>query len=147
MMGLDMYAYSVDSTYKKEVDEFNSYPSNERQTLIDLNHRFTGDLEEIASWRKHNALHNWMEDLYREKGFTDDFNCTMMELTREDILRLKDSIDNNNLTCTSGFFFGDTNYMENGEYEEFYKDSDLSFIEEALDELDDGRFIYYESWW
>ena len=29
---------------------------------------------EIGSWRKHNRLHGWMEELWREKGNEGEFN-------------------------------------------------------------------------
>ena len=43
--------------------------------------------EELAYWRKHNRLHGWMEDLYRDRGnaveheaFGNSFNCVEVEL-------------------------------------------------------------------
>ena len=62
-MGLDQYAYAKTSEDSEEQ-------------------------EELAYWRKHNRLHGWMEDLYRDKGnaveheaFGNSFNCVEVELT------------------------------------------------------------------
>ena len=44
-----------------------------------------GEVEEIAYWRKHNALHGWMESLYRKKGGTEEFNCIPVELNKTDL--------------------------------------------------------------
>ena len=30
--------------------------------------------EEIASWRKHNRLHGWMESRWRKLGYEGNFN-------------------------------------------------------------------------
>jgi hypothetical protein len=52
-MGLDMYAFTVDAT-----------TVGDGVTDVAL-----GDnAMEICYWRKFNALHGWMEDLYRLKG-------------------------------------------------------------------------------
>jgi len=116
-MGLDMYAYTLDEN-KERV--------------------------EIAYWRKHNRLHGWMENLYREKGGLEQFNCESVELTEEDVNRLESAINNNGLPETHGFFFGNDSYEE---YEEWYKEDDLKFVEAARQVLADGGRVFYDSWW
>lgn len=53
-MGLDMYAFTVPQEWAgdREVDY---QPDADRKTT------------ELFYWRKFNALHGWMEDLYRLK--------------------------------------------------------------------------------
>ena len=129
-MGLDQYAYA------READEDSD--SN----------------VEIAYWRKHNRLHGWMEDLYRDKGeevqekvegaFGNPFNCVELELTESDIEQFEAHVNDKALPETGGFFFGDDSYEE---YEEYYKKTDLDFIKDAYEALAEGKKVYYNSWW
>jgi len=140
-MGLDQYAY------KRDADE-------------DEDGNIT-----IAEWRKHNRLHGWMEELWEDKGrpnFTNsesqpmgDFNCQPVELTLSDIEQLEAHITNKSLPDTQGFFFGDDSYswdkdgegnkLSEGGY--YYKETDLQFIEDARQALEDGKKVFYDSWW
>lgn len=67
-MGLDMYAYKRADAIEEQVD----FPS-------------CNEDEEIFYWRKHPNTHGWMENLYREKGGKDSFNCDNMQLTAADL--------------------------------------------------------------
>ena len=100
--------------------------------------------EEIAYWRKHNRLQGWMENLYREKGGTGDFNCVDVELTLEDLDQLEAAINDMDLPETHGFFFGTDSYVD---YEEWYKDGDLKFIADARKAINAGKTVTYSSWW
>ena len=108
-MGLDQYAY------RREADE-------------DEDGNIT-----IAEWRKHNRLHGWMEELYRDKGGAEignSFNCVELELTASDIEQFEAHVTDKALPETEGFFFGGDSYEE---YEEFHKNTDLEFIKEAYE--------------
>lgn len=124
-MGLDMYAFSVPQGSGAEF----SVPTEVDRT-------------QIAYWRKFNALHGWMEDLYRERsGAQHDFNCIPLQLTPADLDTLEAAIKQNDLVPREGFFFGSqTIYPEDIE-------STVKFIEDARDELANGRDVYYDSWW
>lgn len=119
-MGLDMYAYKATSLE----DE---------------------DPEQIMYWRKHNALHSWMEGQYTG---SDSFNMIKVNLTKDILLKLKEDILHNNLKAKSGFFFGDTDYMDEYENSDMQKE-DLQFIENALNilETENNTVVYYDSWW
>lgn len=127
-MGLDQYAY------KRDADE-------------DEDGNIT-----IAEWRKHNRLQGWMEDLWKDKGRPyegnlddiTDFNCIPVELTLSDIEELEGHITDKSLPETGGFFFGIDSYEE---YEEYYKETDLQFVEDAREALGEGKKIFYNSWW
>jgi hypothetical protein len=110
---------------------------------------YTGTGEErkdVFYWRKHNRLQGWMEELYRRKGGTEEFNCVDVELSLEDIDQLEATILNKNLPETQGFFFGSDSYSDyEGEYG--YKDDDLSFIDKAKKLLNNNNKLYYSSWW
>lgn len=142
-MGLDMYAFRGD-----------------------LN---THMLEEIAYWRKHNALHNWMEQVWQEMSYEEfmegypvpdseeqvitremfeemkqeSFNCIKVPLNRKRIEQLEEAINNNDLVPTGGFFFGSTEYDPN----KVYGDTDRAFIKAAKQALDEGDVVIYDSWW
>ena len=123
-MGLDQFSYTVDSE---------------------------GNRNEIAYWRKHPNLQGWMENLWDSKGRPNEsaesntmglseFNCTPVELSREDLDSLEEDITNKNMPQTAGFFFGDDS-------DDYYKEKDLEFIRSARSALDEGLKVYYDSWW
>ena len=127
-MGLDMYAFAVpaDSVGDKVTDV---------EWLDD-------DRIELFYWRKFNALHGWMENLYRLKGGAKaSFNCTTVRLDAKDLDRLEMDTGNNKLVPINGFFFAVTEiYPEDLE-------SVADFVAKARQALADGNAVYYDSWW
>ena len=143
-MGLDMYAYAV-------------FQGGERD----------GEEASLADWRKHNRLHGWMEELWKDKGKPyegnlDDldssgmgeFNCIPVEITLEDLDQLEADINEKVLPETGGFFFGDDSFdwtdddgnkPKEGDY--YYKKTDLQFIEDARKAINNGKKVFYNSWW
>ena len=132
-MGLDMYAFTVaaDAAGDNVVD-------------LDINYGTDNEIAktELFYWRKFNALHGWMEDLYRIKGGTkESFNCTTVRLDAKDLDRLEMDTGNNKLVPINGFFFGaQTIYPEDLE-------SVAIFIARARQALAEGKAVYYDSWW
>lgn len=126
-MGLDMYAFTVPAEWAgdREVDYT---PDADRKS------------EELYYWRKFNALHGWMEKLYRSKGGAKaSFNCTTVRLTSEDLDTLERGASE--LQPVEGFFFGEqTIYPEDLE-------SIADFIAKARQALADGKAVFYDSWW
>ena len=121
-MGLDMYAYTVPKGKDPRDDEVKT--------------------TDLAYWRKFNALHGWMEDLYREKGGTKpSFNCVPVKLESEDLAELELVLENGRLKPREGFFFG--------AQEVWPEDvtATLTFIKEARECLANGLDVYYDSWW
>jgi hypothetical protein len=132
-MGLDMYAFTVSA-------------SDAGDNVVDLK-RFDDDTriieqEELFYWRKFNALHGWMEQLYRAKGGTaKSFNCNTVRLTAVDLTKLINDASAGALTPTEGFFFGaPTVYPEDLE-------SLGEFVGKAMAALAEGKAVYYDSWW
>ena len=143
-MGLDMYAYAVVQGGQHD-----------------------GEEESLADWRKHNRLHGWMEELWNDKGkpyegdlddaenaFGSSFNCVPVELTLEDLDKLEADINAKVLPETGGFFFGDDSFswedddgkpFEGNNY--YHKETDLQFIEDARKAIQQGKKVYYNSWW
>lgn len=126
-MGLDMYAFAVkaDSFGDRVVD-----------AVMD------DDAVQISYWRKFNALHGWMEDLYRLKGGSkQDFNCTTLRLDLKDLERLEMDTGNNKLVPRNGFFFGSQEiYPEDLE-------SVADFVKVARQCIAEGKAVFYDSWW
>jgi hypothetical protein len=134
-MGLDMYAYSRAKEKESKANE-------------------------LQYWRKHNALHGLLEDMWNDKGqpipqwmrdeYPEDFeqnrvipfNGIEMELTEADINYIESVVINNELPMTEGFFFGqDTRFSEDD------KAADLEFIKKAREALAKGEEVFYTSSW
>jgi len=98
--------------------------------------------DEIAYWRKHNALQGWMEKLWRNKGGEGQFNCVEVELTYEDLEELENDLVADNLPETNGFFFGGDSRLDEHKMIETFK-----FIIKARRALDKGQEVVYSSWW
>ena len=118
----------------------------------------------LVQWRKHPNLQGWMERLWRKQKYgdattpdpitgegysnetymNDPFNCEELELTADDIERLRLDIQNKTLNGghgdTTGFFFGDSS-------DEYYRETDIEFCDKAEAALNKGcKVIYYSSW-
>jgi hypothetical protein len=107
------------------------------------------ETEEVAYWRKANAIHGWFMQ------FTDEDNCTPVKIDMAALVELRDNcqkvVDEGTvetamelLPPTSGFFFGST------EIDEWYW-SDIKTTLEKLNEIisestEDQEFEYQASW-
>ena len=120
-MGLDQYAY-----IKENSGEIDGKPQEQH---ID-----------VATWRKHPNLQGYMEALWRKRGGKGEFNCVSVELSWQDVHDLASTIIEGKLPETAGFFFG-------SDADEHYKKDDLKFVSKALKHINEGRKIYYSSWW
>ena len=123
-MGLDQYATARRGEAKTDDEGYTYYE----------------DSKELAYWRKHPNLQGWMQDLYHEKGGEEDFNCVDLELTLEDLDALEESLDEEALPETVGFFFG-------GNADDHYAEADREFIVAARAAIKQGYTIVYTSWW
>ena len=140
-MGLDMYAYVAAKAGQQ--DEFYEGAEYDKDTNQMVNPAVNKP-RQIAYWRKHPNLHGWMERLWDAKGdhgrTGQDFNGVELELTYEDLDELEYAIQNDRLPATSGFFFGDG-------ADDYYKPSDLKFVQEARAEMFLGLKVFYNSSW
>ena len=123
-MGLDQYATARRGEAKTDDEGYTYYE----------------DSMELAYWRKHPNLQGWMQDLYYEKGGEEEFNCVDLELTLEDLDALEESLDEEALPETAGFFFG-------GNADDHYAEADREFIREARAAIKKGYTVVYSSWW
>ena len=123
-MGLDQYATARRGEAKTDDEGYTYYE----------------DSMELACWRKHPNLQGWMEDLYHEKGGEQEFNCVDLQLTLEDLNALEESLDEEALPETAGFFFG-------GNADVHYAEADREFIVAAREAIKQGYTVVYSSWW
>jgi len=95
-MGLDMYAYAIDSTEDFDDVIIESKPQK----------AFYSQAQLLHEWRKHPNLHGWIEqNIYRNADNQDqDFNCVLVKIDRENLIALENAIKNNALPFTTGFF-------------------------------------------
>ena len=117
-MGLDQYAYTRD---KK------------------------GKVEEIAYWRKHNALDGWMQNLWEAiREDEDDYvlNGQEVPVDADDIKMLEMVVESDDLPETGGFFYG-----EDSRFNEEKKKTTLEFIAEAKKAFKEGKKVYYQNSW
>jgi len=123
-MGLDQYANARKGEPVTDENGFVSYPEG----------------MELAYWRKHPNLQGWMENLWRNRGNSGEFNCVDVELDLDDLADLERSLDNNALPETQGFFFGQNS-------DDHYAEQDREFIVAARNAIRDGYTVVYSSWW
>ncbi len=123
-MGLDQYATARKGEPQQDAEGYTYYE----------------DTMELAYWRKHPNLQGWMEELYHEKGGEGQFNCVDVELTLEDLDALEESLDEEALPETAGFFFG-------GNADDHYAETDREFIVAARAAIKQGYTVVYSSWW
>lgn len=131
-MGLDMYLrgdrYHLfnweNEDANKKIDEFIV-----KSEILDLGY-----------WRKHPNLHGYIVQEFAD-GIDD---CQQIELDRENILKIIDTIKNKELPFTEGFFFGISDGSEDEE--------SIQIFEQAikwLDTKEEGiwKSIYYRACW
>jgi hypothetical protein len=138
-MGLDQYAYCAMKS--GESDEYWGGAELD-ETTGEFIHPTVSKPREIAYWRKHPNLHGWMYRLWVEKGNTGAFNGDELELTWEDLDRLKSDIENGTMAQlnTTGFFFGNPS-------DSHYREQDLEFVYKAKAEIFCGFKVFYNSSW
>lgn len=125
-MGLDQYAYFVRK--QDAVDDF---------TINNFN-----DYSDDYYWRKNRHLQGWMKNLYYTKGGkAEDFNCELVQLTKEDLEELEKVINSRSFDDVHGYFWG------NFEYSDDDAKYDLEFVRDAKDWIASGGAVYYYSWW
>ena len=139
-MGLDMYACSVDQE---------NHPVKPDQELP----------ESTYCWRKHAKLHQFMNDYYNQlvedgtiiedENANDDrpfgtFNCVPLHLPIDILRELQELIKDEELPESDGGFFWGHQFQE--ESVKDYKEQDLNFCKWAINETNNGNYIYYNCW-
>lgn len=114
-MGLDSFLYKVD----------------ENQVIDDFSFEGYEELDEFFYARRNHLIHDWMADLYREKGGTGDmFNQEYIKIEKEDIDLFAEDIKGEERFC----------------YEEDFEKAE-EMIREVKIYLEEGKAVYYYSSW
>jgi len=123
-MGLDMYIEIIQDSEEEE------------------------ELDPVLYWRKQPALHEWFHQLALDKKIEfDDFNCVPVPLTKEDIFKLQQDLNNRTLDFgAKGFFFGSNDSMSEEEIKDWCHDR-LQDCNKLLKSIEAGNQIQYNSWW
>lgn len=134
-MGLDMMLYSGTG-----IEKVTEGVGEDAYTYTEVVNR-----EEVAYWRKFNALHRWMVE--NVQNGVDD--CGSYEVTPEHFKKLNAAVNlvlgNPSLAeaefpTTSGFFFGST------DYDEWYWEN-MEKTQRILNKLDMSKRYWYHSSW
>jgi hypothetical protein len=126
-MGLDMYLNGEKYFYGRR--EEGKHPK-------------TGEIYELAYWRKHPDLHGFIVETFAES--VD--NCQRIWLSDENIETIIKAVKDGSLPKTEGFFFGTS------ENDEAQRNEDVQLLEDALAwtrTKEDGvwRSITYQASW
>jgi hypothetical protein len=145
-MGLDAWVYVAPRPdYKREYEATVSWDPDLKK-LVNPN---MSRPREIAYWRNHSNLHQWMMRLYLEKGGTGDFNDDELELFWDDIKRLESDLKEGKLrdNWRSGLAFGMNFGAFGSPQDDKYSEYDVEFCINAKAELFLGLRIFYNSSW
>jgi len=74
-----------------------------------------------------------------------EFNCENVQLDKTDIEIIRDFVEKGELPfCSDGMFWG--HQFQEKQMKE-YKDQDLEFCAKAIEWIQEGKEVYYSSWW
>lgn len=98
-------------------------------------------------WRKHAKLQAFFEDIWHKQIDSEEsFNApAQIQLTRELIEILKKLIEEDKLPVAQKGFFWGLEFQESSAIE--YKEQDLEFCNWALEEIKNGKEVFYASSW
>jgi hypothetical protein len=152
-MGLDMYLFKetyIGANFEhRQVKGTVDISVYDKPVLVNLN-RISTIRENVAYWRKANAIHKWFVDNCQDG--VDECQYTYINYEQlVDLLALCKRVLQDHTLASSvlptqeGFFFGDT------EYDDYYFE-DLVFTIEQLEAIlnepnaEEASYIYHSSW-
>ena len=127
-MGLDMSFYKLGGV--KSISPIGEIETSDKFVM-----------KEIKYYRKFNALHGLLNDLYLSRGGSD-MNCVLVNVNLEDVNLIKEHCLNKTLEPREGFFWGRQDPVTDEEHEELY---DLTILMKEL--LSEGWVIGYRGDW
>lgn len=159
-MGLDMYmskkTYVKRWEHHKPSDQFNVDVKKGGEPFSNIKpERVSYVVEEVAYWRKFNALHNWFvnECADGEDNCQEIYIGEKLPELLETLQKVKEIYEGNVpnkedefeelFPTASGFFFGDT------DYDEYYIEQvneTIDLLTELLKEDENGDYYYQASW-
>lgn len=129
-MGLDMYAYTVEQDKVGEHEVSDTLP---------FGFKFEEQADDIsfAYWRKFYHLHDFMNDIYYDKGGEKEFNCEFVRLDLRDLDAIVELLDDKEY----GF------YLSDDEISDEHVKYTYEFINRAKEAINQGKSVWYSSWW
>ena len=124
-MGLDIYAYSGDPDLLPE-------DTSVGQQLLRASGDLTSQLglQELCHWRNHWELAEWLEMIYRDRGYQDDFNLSFVRIYENDLKAMEREMAGGTLR----------------QEDEQLRLQDAGFVTRAKDLLKRGQAIVIHSW-
>ena len=138
-MGLDMYVLTAPAELVRWAQI--SFPMLWVKDAEGYYNRVATVNSDFAYWRKFNALHGWMEDLYKAKGGLKEFNCEYVRLMPDDLYKLAQDAKVG-IEGRAGFFWGSV-----GEWSSYDAENVLEFVDEANEAIDNGLAVIYHAWY
>jgi hypothetical protein len=141
-MGLDQYAHTISKRGQTLRDEMLTLKTDDERRAFHKAHGLSNEVTEVAYWRKHADLNEWMTQLAVRKGVVTEafkFNCVDLVLTPEDIDALEATIKESALPHGEGFFWGKSTDED--------RESDIAFIATARKAFAEGHQLIYSCWW
>jgi hypothetical protein len=152
-MGLDMYLTRKTPVWSYGTKEYSVQVTKNNEPLPFIeSEKIEGVIEEVAYWRKFNALHNWFVENVQDGVDKCQTSAVTLEQLKSLLNLLKEVQENSDkaeelLPTTEGFFFGGI------EYDDYYFE-ELSNTIEVLEKLinDDEKYdeyfeyFYHASW-
>lgn len=124
-MGLDMW--------------FEAFPANVTEEVLNSEEK-PCEGQEVAYFRKHSDLHGWLTEKWLERHPEEtDFNTSYMEITPELLSQMADYANQSEHEHHQGFFWGQS-------YDSDWERT-KEVCEQIKDILDEGRKVFYYSWW
>ena len=127
-MGLDMSFYKLGGV--KSISSTGEIETDEKYAMV-----------EIKYYRKFNALHGLLNDLYLNRGGVD-MNCALVNVSLYDINLIREHCLNKSLKPQDGFFWGRQDPVTDEEYSEL-----LELVEEMETLIGEGWIIGYRGDW
>ena len=127
-MGLDMSFYKLGGV--KSISSTGEIETDEKYAI-----------EEIKYYRKFNALHGLLNDLYLNRGGVD-MNCALVNVGLYDINLIREHCLSKTLKPQEGFFWGRQGTVTDEEYSEL-----LELVEEMESLIGEGWTIGYCGDW
>ena len=127
-MGLDMSFYKLGGV--KSISSTGEIETDEKYAMV-----------EIKYYRKFNALHGLLNELYLNRGGVD-MNCALVNVSLYDINLIREHCLNKSLKPQEGFFWGRQDPVTDEEYSGL-----LELVEEMETLIGEGWIIGYCGDW
>ena len=127
------------------------YSSNSVDNVNEHGWKIVSNTYEVGYWRKANAIHNWFvknvqdgrddcQQAYVSRSQLADLSSICKQVLAARNTENANEIAAKLLPTTSGFFFGNP-------ADDYYKQQDLAFVQQARAEIFTGLKVFYNSSW